>query len=79
MDELQKENHESDTEVEKAYAMSIAPFVQIPHQVAKKMLDISQIKTGEVLYDLGCGDGLMIILAAKEFGAKATGIELKRI
>jgi cyclopropane fatty-acyl-phospholipid synthase-like methyltransferase len=41
------------------------------------MLDISQVKSGEVLYDLGCGDGRLIILAAKEIGVKATGIELR--
>jgi cyclopropane fatty-acyl-phospholipid synthase-like methyltransferase len=57
--------------------LSIAPFVQTPLEVAKKMLDISQIKSGELLYDLGCGDGRLIILAAKEIGAKATGIELR--
>ena len=57
--------------------MSIAPFVQTPVEVAKKMLDISQIRSGEVLYDLGCGDGRLIILAAKEVGARATGIELR--
>jgi cyclopropane fatty-acyl-phospholipid synthase-like methyltransferase len=57
--------------------MSIAPFVQTPLEVAKKMLDLSQIKPDEVLYDLGCGDGRLIILAAKEIGAKATGIELR--
>jgi len=57
--------------------MSIAPFVQTPLEVAKKMLDLSQIRTGEVLYDLGCGDGRLIILAAKEIGARATGVELR--
>ena len=57
--------------------MSIAPFVQTPLEVAKKMLDLSQIKSGEVLYDLGCGDGRLIILAAKDVGAKSTGIELR--
>jgi len=57
--------------------MSIAPFVQTPVEVAKKMLDISQIRSGEMLYDLGCGDGRLIILAAKELGARATGIELR--
>ncbi len=57
--------------------MSIAPFVQTPLEVAKKMLDLSQIKRDELLYDLGCGDGRLIILAAKETGAKATGIELR--
>jgi len=57
--------------------MSIAPFVQTPLEVAKKMLDLSQIKAEETLYDLGCGDGRLIILAAKEIGASATGIELR--
>ena len=57
--------------------MSIAPFVQTPLEVAKKMLDLSQIKSGEVLYDLGCGDGRLIILAAKDVGARSTGIELR--
>lgn len=57
--------------------MSIAPFVQTPVEVAKKMLDISQIRSGEILYDLGCGDGRLIILAAKELGARATGVELR--
>ncbi len=57
--------------------MSIAPFVQTPLEVAKKMLDISHIKSGETLYDLGCGDGRLIILAAKDIGARATGIELR--
>jgi ubiquinone/menaquinone biosynthesis C-methylase UbiE len=57
--------------------MSIAPFVQTPLEVAKKMLNLSQVKPGEVLYDLGCGDGRLIILAAKDIGAKSTGIELR--
>jgi len=57
--------------------MSIAPFVQTPLDVAKKMLELSQIKPGEALFDLGCGDGRLIILAAKDLGAKSTGIELR--
>lgn len=57
--------------------MSIAPFVQTPLEVAKKMLDLSGIKPGQILYDLGCGDGRLIILAAKDMGAIATGIELR--
>ncbi len=57
--------------------MSIAPFVQTPLEVAKKMLDLSQVKPGEILYDLGCGDGRLIILAAKDMGASSTGIELR--
>lgn len=57
--------------------MSIAPFVQTPLDVAKKMLELAQVKPGELLYDLGCGDGRLIILAAKDNGAISTGIELR--
>jgi ubiquinone/menaquinone biosynthesis C-methylase UbiE len=57
--------------------MSIAPFVQTPLEVAKKMLELSQVKPGESLYDLGCGDGRLIILAGKDIGARATGVELR--
>jgi cyclopropane fatty-acyl-phospholipid synthase-like methyltransferase len=57
--------------------MSIAPFVQTPLEVAKKMLELSGVKPGEMLYDLGCGDGRLIILAGKDIGANATGVELR--
>ncbi len=61
----------------KVQFVSIAPFVQTPLEVAKKMIELSQIKSGQALYDLGCGDGRLIILAAKDIGAKTTGIELR--
>lgn len=51
--------------------------MQTPVEVARKMLDLSQLKPDEVLYDLGCGDGRLVILAAKDTGAYATGIELR--
>ncbi len=57
--------------------MSIAPFVQTPLEVAKKMLDLAKLQQNEKLYDLGCGDGRLIILAAKDVGAVSTGIELR--
>jgi ubiquinone/menaquinone biosynthesis C-methylase UbiE len=57
--------------------MSVAPFVQTPLEVAKKMLELSGLKQNELLYDLGCGDGRLIILAAKDVGAKSKGIDLR--
>jgi len=66
-----------DPHLGKSHRMSIAPFVQTPLEVAKKMLELSKIKEGDTLYDMGCGDGRLIILAGKEIGAKATGIELR--
>jgi len=57
--------------------LSVAPFVQTPLEVAKKMLELAELKPGENLYDLGCGDGRLILLAAKEMGANSTGIDLR--
>ena len=57
--------------------MFIAPFVASPYSVVKRMLTLADVKPGEVLYDLGSGDGRIVILAAKEFGARAVGIELR--
>jgi len=42
------------------------------------MLEIAELKPGEILYDLGCGDGRIIIMAAKEFNARAVGIEIRK-
>jgi len=41
------------------------------------MLTLAEIKPGEVVYDLGSGDGRVVIMAAQEFGAKAVGVELR--
>ena len=42
----------------------------------RRMLEMADIKPGEVVYDLGCGDGRIIICAAREFGARSVGVEL---
>jgi len=57
--------------------LSVAPFVQTPIEVARKMLELSELKPSENLYDLGCGDGRLIILAAKDVGANSTGVDLR--
>ena len=50
-------------------------YVPTPHDVVAKMLDLVKVKKGDVLYDLGCGDGRIVVAAAKK-GAKATGFEI---
>jgi tRNA A58 N-methylase Trm61 len=57
--------------------MFIAPFVATPLPVVKHMLTLAEIKPGEILYDLGCGDGRVVIMAAQEFGARAVGVEMR--
>ena len=55
----------------------LAPFVATPSSVVRRMLIIADLKAGEVLYDLGSGDGRAVIMAAQDFGAKSVGIELR--
>jgi len=55
----------------------IAPFVASPLPVVKQMLTLAQLSAGEILYDLGCGDGRVVIMAAQEFGARALGVEMR--
>ena len=57
--------------------MFIAPFVPSPVQVIEYMLKLADLKAGEVLFDLGAGDGRTVIMAAKSFGARAVGVELR--
>ena len=58
------------------YALLGAPFVPTPLPRVRKMLELAKIKPGEKVYDLGCGDGRLVHLAAKEHNAKAIGFEL---
>jgi len=55
----------------------IAPFVATPLPVVKQMLTLAELKPGEIVYDLGCGDGRVIIMAAQDFGAQAVGVEMR--
>ncbi|NPB01229.1 MAG: class I SAM-dependent methyltransferase, partial [Crenarchaeota archaeon] len=54
------------------------PFVPSPEVVIRRMLQLADVRENEVVYDLGCGDGRVLIIAAKEFGARAVGIEIRR-
>lgn len=53
----------------------IVPFVPSPPQVVEKMLDMGGIKSGDLVYDLGSGDGRIVIAAAQR-GAQAIGFEI---
>jgi SAM-dependent methyltransferase len=52
------------------------PYVPTPQPVVEKMLDLAKVGKNDVLYDLGCGDGRIVVTAAKERGARGVGIDL---
>ena len=51
-------------------------FVPSPEEVVEGMLKLADVRQGDVVYDLGCGDGRLVIAAAKQFGARAVGIDI---
>jgi len=55
---------------------NLAPYVVAPEHAVDKMLEMASLKQGETLYDLGCGDGRILIAAAERFKVKAVGIEI---
>jgi precorrin-6B methylase 2 len=57
--------------------MSIAPYLSSPEEAVRKMLDMAQLRRGEVLCDLGCGDGRIVVIAARDYQAKAFGVEIR--
>jgi len=52
------------------------PYVPTPENVVDKMLELSQITGSDIVYDLGCGDGRIVITAAQRYGAKGIGIDI---
>jgi SAM-dependent methyltransferase len=51
-------------------------YVPTPHEIVDRMLDVANVRTGDVVYDLGCGDGRMVIAAAKKFATRGVGVDL---
>ena len=54
----------------------IAPYVPTPQEVVDRMLELAQLREGDVVYDLGSGDGRIVITAAARYGVKAVGFEI---
>jgi tRNA A58 N-methylase Trm61 len=58
------------------YRNNLAPYVVTPEHALDKMLELASLKSGDTLYDLGCGDGTILIAAAEKYKVKAVGIEI---
>ncbi|MEO8187833.1 MAG: class I SAM-dependent methyltransferase [Burkholderiaceae bacterium] len=52
------------------------PYVPTPLPVVDAMLDLAKVKKSDVVYDLGCGDGRIVVRAATRFGCRGVGVEL---
>jgi SAM-dependent methyltransferase len=52
------------------------PYVPSPNAVVDAMLKLADVKPGDVVYDLGCGDGRIVITAAKSYGATGVGVDI---
>ena len=57
-------------------AENLGPAIPTPQFLVNRMLEAGRVKPGEMVYDLGSGDGRVVITAAQNFGARAVGVEL---
>ena len=64
---------QSKKEVEK-----LAPYYPTPEVIVEKMLQMTNLKKGEKMFDLGSGDGRIVIIAAEKFAARSTGVEFDK-
>lgn len=51
-------------------------FVPTPQDVVEKMLELARVTKNDVLYDLGCGDGRIVVTAAKKYGCRSVGFDI---
>ncbi|MBZ5626753.1 MAG: class I SAM-dependent methyltransferase [Acidobacteriia bacterium] len=58
-------------------AENLAPYIPTPQFIVERMLQAGHVKPGDVVYDLGSGDGRIVITAAQQFGARGVGVEIQ--
>ncbi|HOW84650.1 MAG TPA: methyltransferase domain-containing protein [Candidatus Aminicenantes bacterium] len=62
----------------RADAVDLAPWVPTPQAVVDRMLELAGVTDKDVLYDIGCGDGRIVITAARRYGARGVGIDIDK-
>ena len=55
----------------------LAPYVPTPQDVVERMLELAQVTSRDIVYDLGCGDGRIVITAARKYGARGVGVDIE--
>ena len=58
------------------YSNYLAPFVSTPPTVVDRMLELADLRPGQLLYDLGSGDGRVLITAVQKYNVKGVGVEI---
>ena len=66
-------------EAEEKKGEDLAPYVPTPMVVVDEMLKLADVKSTDVVYDLGCGDGRIVIRAAEKYGAKGIGVDFNPV
>lgn len=61
---------------QKPDATELAPYVPSSPEVVDRMLALAKVGPNDVVYDLGCGDGRIVIAAAKKYGARGVGVDI---
>jgi SAM-dependent methyltransferase len=67
---------DSGTDVSTRARGQLAPFDPTPNEVVDRMMLLARLKNSDVVYDLGCGDGRVVVAAAKKYGVHAVGFEI---
>ncbi len=62
----------------RADAVDLAPWVPTPQSVVDRMLELAAVTDKDILYDIGCGDGRIVITAARRYGARGVGIDIDK-
>ena len=57
-------------------SVKLAPFLPTPMCVVDRMLELAEVDEDDIVYDLGCGDGRIVIAAAKKYGARGVGLDI---
>lgn len=61
----------------KPFTDHFSPYIPTPHRVVVKMLELAGVTPDDTVYDLGSGDGRIVIAAAQKFGARSVGVEIR--
>jgi len=57
---------------------TLAPYIPTPQDVVDRMLEVAQVTNKDTVFDLGCGDGRVVVTAAKKYGARGVGIDIDK-